>query len=212
MTRAPYKRKSFSASEDEKIIKMYGKIPSIALAKSLGRTLGSVQHRARKLGVAKKLRPFSEADVERLKNMKNAGLPLKVVAEFFGKSQTVISTKAREVGLGKWRSPSGRVKGRLIDGFKNSRAIYTHRAAMEKIIGRKLDKSEIVHHIDGDIDNNNPSNLHLFKSRAEHLRAHKSAGKRLKELFQRGLIAFNPESGLYALTDSSVSITPYNSK
>lgn len=212
MVRRAYTRKSFSESEDEVVKDLYGKLPSKDLAEMLGRSIGSVQHRARKLGVSKKLCPFSEKDIELIKDMRHNGASLNDVANFFGKSPSTISEKARRVGLGKWRKSSGRFCGRLIDGFNHGQAVYTHRALIEKALGRKLNKTEIVHHIDGDKDNNDLSNLHLFPSRAEHLNAHKSAGKGLRKLFRKGLITFNRITGLYEVTDSSVSITRYNSK
>ena len=42
---------------------------------------------------------------------------------------------------------------------------------MEKKIGRELGKLEVVDHIDGLHLHNHPSNLRLFQSNAEHLRA-----------------------------------------
>ena len=212
MVRRAYTRKSFSESEDEAVKALYGKLPSKDLAEMLGRSIGSVQHRARKLGVSKKLNPFSEKDIELIKNMRDKGASLNEVAAFFGKSPSTISEKAEQAGLGKWRKSSGRFCGRLIDGFDHRHAIYTHRALIEKALGRKLNNNEIVHHIDGDKDNNDLSNLHLFSSRAEHLNAHKSAGRQLQELFRKGLLTFNRITGLYEVTDSSVPITRYNSK
>jgi HNH endonuclease len=47
-----------------------------------------------------------------------------------------------------------------------------HRVVMEKVLGRKLEKHEIVHHKDEDKRNNNPENLQLYSSNAEHLRDH----------------------------------------
>ena len=44
---------------------------------------------------------------------------------------------------------------------------------MEKKIGRNLIKGEVVHHIDGDRQNNNPDNLMLFKNRKEHNNFHR---------------------------------------
>ena len=43
------------------------------------------------------------------------------------------------------------IKGRLID---------EHRLVMEKYLGRRLSSDEVVHHIDGDIDNNDIYNLY----------------------------------------------------
>ncbi len=49
---------------------------------------------------------------------------------------------------------------------------HAHRVAMERKLGRKLKPGEIVHHIDGDKRNNDPDNLMLFPSIAEHSRYH----------------------------------------
>lgn len=55
---------------------------------------------------------------------------------------------------------------------------HTHRVVMEKIIGRKLLPGEVVHHIDEDKRNNDPSNLMLFSSQAEHAAHHKALLKK----------------------------------
>jgi len=46
-----------------------------------------------------------------------------------------------------------------------------HRIVMHETLGRMLQPGEVVDHIDGDIRNNDPSNLRVFASNAEHLRA-----------------------------------------
>jgi HNH endonuclease len=46
-----------------------------------------------------------------------------------------------------------------------------HRLVMERFLGRKLLAEEQVHHINGDITDNSPSNL-LLMSRSEHMRIH----------------------------------------
>ncbi len=45
-----------------------------------------------------------------------------------------------------------------------------HRVRMHRKIGRRLDPAEVVHHIDGDIRNNDPSNLDVYPTNADHLR------------------------------------------
>jgi len=45
-----------------------------------------------------------------------------------------------------------------------------HRIVMHNTLGRQLTKGEVVDHIDGNILNNDPSNLRLFASNADHLR------------------------------------------
>jgi len=53
----------------------------------------------------------------------------------------------------------------------NGRSIDEHRLVMELHIGRKLDKNEIVHHIDGDRFNNDISNLRIMSVK-EHSVVH----------------------------------------
>ena len=71
-------------------------------------------------------------------------------------------------------------------GFKKHPGyIYEHRYVMEIFLGRSLDKTETVHHKDGNRDNNNLSNLELLLDRT-HSYLHgieraKKLGKHLKE-------------------------------
>lgn len=50
---------------------------------------------------------------------------------------------------------------------------HMHRVVAEKKIGRKLEKWEIVHHIDGNKHNNSPDNL-LVMSQSDHIKLHHS--------------------------------------
>lgn len=43
-----------------------------------------------------------------------------------------------------------------------------HRVIVEEVIGRKLSKEEIIHHIDGNKKDNRPKNLYVFTSHSEH--------------------------------------------
>lgn len=48
---------------------------------------------------------------------------------------------------------------------------HTHRIVAEQILGRPLKEGEIVHHIDGNKRNNDPSNL-MVMTQSEHCRLH----------------------------------------
>lgn len=51
-----------------------------------------------------------------------------------------------------------------------SRYRREHVMVMEEYLGRKLNTGEVVHHIDGNRQNNKIENLQLFSSNAEHLK------------------------------------------
>lgn len=53
----------------------------------------------------------------------------------------------------------------------NKKYIEESRIIMEQKLGRKLDRKEIVHHINGNVQDNNPDNL-LVMSQNEHIKIH----------------------------------------
>lgn len=62
--------------------------------------------------------------------------------------------------------------------------VKEHRLVMEKHLGRRLLKSEHIHHIDGNTLNNNVDNL-LIMDRAEHVKMHMSDQKKRRLLSEK---------------------------
>lgn len=60
-----------------------------------------------------------------------------------------------------------------VQSYKDGKSRREHQIIMEKHIGRKLKKDEVVHHIDGNKRNNEISNL-LLTTRSEHAKIHKA--------------------------------------
>lgn len=65
--------------------------------------------------------------------------------------------------------------------YKKYLGRHMHRVVAEQMLGRKLKKSEVVHHIDGNKTNNDPSNLMVFLSQKEHARYHMQLKKEQKD-------------------------------
>jgi hypothetical protein len=57
------------------------------------------------------------------------------------------------------------------NSYEKTHGKHTHRIVAEQMLGRSLKKDEIVHHIDGNKRNNNPSNL-MVMTQSEHCRLH----------------------------------------
>lgn len=80
---------------------------------------------------------------------------------------------------GNWRGGRSIHEAGYIILRRNGVDIYEHRAIMEEILDRPLHKWEIVHHVDGDKSNNDPSNLQVM-TQSEHVRLHTPAKGRGK--------------------------------
>jgi hypothetical protein len=53
---------------------------------------------------------------------------------------------------------------------RDGKLIFEHRIVLEKTLGRYLEETEVVDHIDGLTLHNDPSNLRLFPKNGDHLR------------------------------------------
>ena len=56
-----------------------------------------------------------------------------------------------------------------------------HRVVMETFLNRKLQRTEIIHHINNILSDNRIENLILFKNQAEHIKHHKQIRQKAEQ-------------------------------
>lgn len=97
--------------------------------------------------------------------LKNTNSPFKYLNGRLNKAKMTpeVREKLRKARLG---SGSGK-------SYEKTYGRHTHRVVAEQMLGRALRPGEVVHHIDRNKRNNNPENLMVFSSQAEHAVWHK---------------------------------------
>lgn len=143
------------------------------MANALGVSRGSVEHRMKYLGLRLySSKKYSEEEIEFIKSHYSK-YGSKYCAEHLGRSPNALNKKIRKLGLPYFEysyKPYVSKDGYIIEPCKNMKQLK-HRRIMEEHIGRKLKTSEIVHHKDGNKQNNNIENLEIV-TRGEHAKIH----------------------------------------
>jgi transposase len=160
----------------------------------------TVQYHIRKAGIKMRgeRKPPAQVDPAELKNIvDDAILGIEETARHFGVSVPTITRRMRRLGLKSKKGHGSPMEknyfwkgGRKLDddGYVLVKSpghpfadaggyVREHRLVMEEKLGRFLAPHEVVHHKKPqDKQNNDPDNLELFQSNADHLR-HELTGK-----------------------------------
>jgi transposase len=189
-------RVSLDHQQIQRMVQDYlGGTHSTVLANRYGVTQPTIAYWLRKRNV--RIRSRSETNrmrapvnIERLIRLVDAAdLSQRGIAALLGVSLPTIERTLRRIGLKSkrgrgspleknyfWAGGERREKeGYILLKSPNhphataSGYVREHRLVMEKVVGRYLRPSEVVHHRDGNPRNNAPDNLELFSSNAAHL-------------------------------------------
>lgn len=135
---------------------------------------------------AAKLIPIDEG---KLREMASQGMSCLEMAPHLGVSEEVVRERMVRLGIPRLAAQARPERNHFWTGGRTTDAhgyvllhapdhphadykgrVREHRLVMERKLGRYLEPGEVVDHIDGNTSNNDPSNLRLFASNAEHLR------------------------------------------
>lgn len=98
-------------------------------------------------------------------------------------------TKRQRMPVGStWVDNDGYLREKVAPGAGNWRP--QHQLVVERAIGRPLSRREIVHHINGDRQDNRIENLFLCRDRVHHNEVHRSQDVALRAMLAAGLVVF----------------------
>ena len=80
---------------------------------------------------------------------------------------------------------------------KGSKFVGDHRVIAERMLGRKLNEFEKVHHINGIKHDNRPENLDVMPNQSVHMKAHKSIHEMVPKLIHSGGLAYDRKTNTY---------------
>lgn len=189
----------YTQEQNEYILANYSSNKVDDIAKHLGKTKKSVYKRAYALGLSKPIKRWDEARNDYVHKCWQNGMQQKDVAQTLGIRISELSTQAKKLGLHPWRRIKLVRYGRACVILEDGTRELEHRHVASQILGRKLNSDDNVHHIDFDKHNNNPENLHVFKSKSEHAICHKQFEKLGKELIRQGVVEFDRDTAQYRI-------------
>ncbi|MGB1317257.1 MAG: HNH endonuclease [Flavobacteriales bacterium] len=205
-----FKRCSWSEEEIAYLKKHYSRLSVAQISERLRRSAKGVRNKAESIGLRKRKGPaprrvnWVESEIEILRNNVYCGIEKlrKMLPRHTGPAIKAKRHKLRLVIPRESRSISGGYPCRW--GRKNGKkqVIFLHREVYEKHIGRKLKKSEHIHHINMDKQDYRIENLFLCRDASHHRIIHGGFNTIVSELMGRGVIRFDREREEYFICEN----------
>lgn len=153
----------------EDIVRLYESGKSIPqVSEATGKSRSTVRYHLLKRGIIRtRAEGVRRAAKEGRVGSGTCGIKRVFSAQWKKNLSESLRKRADETAVGLSLKPSGYIE--VTRGKHKGRG--QHRVVAEESIGRRLRSGEIVHHIDGNRSNNDPSNLEVM-THAEHCRLH----------------------------------------
>ena len=145
----------------------------------------SCANRSRRSSPVTDARPVTEAYV--------SGMTIQQIAVSQGLPWRVVRDAVQGAGIMR-RSGQPLTRGYLTTYTAAGKRDFHHRVVATEILGRPLDRTEVVHHIDGTRTNNDPMNLSVVPRRRHGL-LHRQLELIAMDLVRRGLITYSEANG-----------------
>ena len=199
-----YKRvcRRWTKEDNEFVRRNYEKLSIREIADSLQRTSKATRTQIERLGIRlctleRNNRNWTTKEIRTIKeniNLTNS----KLTKLLPNRTAISICHKRREVGIEKPRPYWNDTK----EGYRERRdgsggRIREHREVMERMLGRKLKKSERVHHIDNKKNHNPKQNLYLCRDNSHHKFVHSNLERVAFGMVEEGIIKFDKNKGVY---------------
>ena len=195
--------KRYTKAEIEFIKNNYQSLTVAEIALQLGRSPKGVrskmEHMMLTLNTLERNIPYQWTD-DKIEFLKSNYLNLsdEKMSKILNISASSICRKRIELGL-RIHHGNEYIQAGYAMQYINGKKVWVHKHNAEIKYGRKILKSEKVHHINGDKLDNRPENLYVCEDRSFHDKVHWSLRKIAFELVKQGVIKFNENTGEYYL-------------